>query len=726
MRLALIIGKQQGTQITQRLRGIKDNLDIDSFDSISEFIDTALKRNTIYDRVLVLSKKLTTTTLKDLHSYWGSTSKETNVVVLGKVGEDKGRAVEFLEMFKTPVAAVMLVNNTTVSIIAEAVLRPTAELTATYGIKDFLSVELDEDIAPAPVPQQEAQPAQAQPVQPQAQPVQSQASSPAPQQPQQPAAPQPKKRSFFSALFGGKKKEPVNENIQQVEDFQPYEEQYLGMEDMQIDGQEYDAYGNPIVEVDENGNPVDSSMQGNIANQAVPVQGSFINETPMQSNPINQEPQMQGSFSDEDIPMTQGTPAPAPNIESNFSQFQDTPLTPDNSMQATTDNSQYSDQPYIVENDTDTASNYETQGDFNPQMHTQVDTEPMSVPENHELNNQFLSSHDAFDSQPVSESLPIVGNDLTQEVDSAEADFSNISFGEENWSESVLDSSAIVGVDDNFGDMGVGSEDESYRQVTEQPKVVTQTVVKEVIRNTGGSSKGILQSIYKGKSKKILVVTGDRGTGITSTALNIATTLAKKIDVLYFDCDIENHGLLSYVDYGNFKSFGDNATNGLKRCRTSQAFDQCIVSWDSNLYILSSDYSCDVDDDELAIVSEVVAERSTDFGVVVVDCPADKLSLITDLILIGNGIICVDGTKRGFMNMLCQFEKSTLPTRFKRTLISRGSMFVTKCSKQTNLNKLVNFIKAIYEPSEVDWLSPQIIPFNGKLSDKLLNMIFEG
>ena len=73
MKLALVFGLQQGNALKPRLQGIKDNLNIDCFDSVPLFIDTALKRNSIYDRILVLSTKMNEKTINDLYSYWGKT-----------------------------------------------------------------------------------------------------------------------------------------------------------------------------------------------------------------------------------------------------------------------------------------------------------------------------------------------------------------------------------------------------------------------------------------------------------------------------------------------------------------------------------------------------------------------------------------------------------------------------------------------------------------------------
>ena len=166
--------------------------------------------------------------------------------------------------------------------------------------------------------------------------------------------------------------------------------------------------------------------------------------------------------------------------------------------------------------------------------------------------------------------------------------------------------------------------------------------------------------------------------------------------------------------------------NGVKMCKSTQAFSKCVISWEENFYMLTTDFSCDCTNEELERASEVVAENADEFGVVVVDCPVDKLPYIKDLVLTGLGAICVEGSRRGFMNMLCQFEASKLQTRYKRTLVSHGIMLVTKCNKHLDLKRLVNYIKAIYEPDEVNWLAHEPIAFNGNLTDKLLNDILEG
>ena len=662
MKLALVLGDKQGSVVKPRLQGIKDNLNIDCFDNIPSFIDMAIKRNAIYDRILVLSTKINTATLKDLNNYWSATSKDTEIVLLCKSGVDDDKARDFLDTFMTPVACAMLVDSTPVSIIAEGVLRPVAELNNDYGIKDFLDMEVDDDAYIPEEPKIEDSSTIIQ-QQPQAQVQQPQ------QQAQQTKKPE-KKKGFFSSIFGSRKQTQP----QQITQPQPTQ-QVVQNEPMQ-----------QVVQTE----PIQSTNYDDIN-----MNQSDYNQSENLEQNLNVQDSVDSSYSDYE--------ETEPIIKDDFSDFQENLADNVTSMMEES-------QPSVMSL-TDTQST-----DFE---------EPIKKPE---LNSTTQSSLGSNSFEPEFEEVTPVKNDFEPEQIEIDDDFGTEDLDYDQSQDEVHYSiSSPSEIDEDVSDMGVALDEEQYRQQTEQPKVIKQVITKEVIRNVNTGNKLVaLNGVYQGRLKKVVIVTGDRGTGVTSTALNIAKTLAKKVDVLYFDCDINNHGLLNYIDYANFKNYEQVHMNGVKMCKSTQVFSNCVISWEENLYLLTTDFSCDCSTEDLERAGEVVAENADEFGVVVVDCPVDKLPYIKDLVLTGLGVVCVEGSRRGFMNMLCQFEANTLQTRYKRTLVSHGIMLVTKCNKHLDLKKLVNYIKAIYEPDEVNWLAHEPIAFNGNLTDKLLNDILEG
>lgn len=653
MKLALVLGDKQGSVVKPRLQGIKDNLNIDCFDNIPSFIDMAIKRNAIYDRILVLSTKINTATLKDLNNYWSATSKDTEIVLLCKSGVDEDTARNFLDTFMTPVACVMLVDSTPVSIIAEGVLRPVTDLNNDYGIKDFLDMEVDDD-AYAP---EEHKVEDSVPTTKQQAPTQTQQAQQSVQQSKKPE----KKRGFFSSIFGSRKQTQVQQNVQP----QPIQ---------------------PVI-------------------QNEPVQNSNYMDTTMNQPDYNQLENLEQNLNTQNFNNSfyQDYEDTQPTVKDDFSDFKDN----------------LAGEPITMSEESQ--SNSISSDDISRQEFEEAPKKP-------ELNPTTQSSLGTHSFETEFEEAVPVKNDFDPEQIEIDDDFGSEDLAYDQSQDEVHYSiSSPSEIDEDVSDMGVALDEEQYRQQTEQPKVIKQVITKEVIRNVNTGNKLVaLNGVYQGRLKKVVIVTGDRGTGVTSTALNIAKTLAKKVDVLYFDCDINNHGLLNYIDYANFKNYEQVHMNGVKMCKSTQVFSNCVISWEENLYLLTTDFSCDCSTEDLERAGEVVAENADEFGVVVVDCPVDKLPYIKDLVLTGLGVVCVEGSRRGFMNMLCQFEANTLQTRYKRTLISHGIMLVTKCNKHLDLKKLVNYIKAIYEPDEVNWLAHEPIAFNGNLTDKLLNDILEG
>lgn len=661
MKLAMILGKKQGETIKPRLQNIKDNLDIDVFDDVGEFVYNVSKRNTIYDRVLVLSTKIGSQSLKDLHTCWGMYSKETSVIMLSRQGSDEQKAKLFLDTFKTPVACAMLVSSTTVQVIAESVLRPTSELNNEYGLKDFLNVEIDSDefIAPEPPPT----------------PVQPVTPEPVQQQPQQKGRQQrPAKKKRGGGLFGGifGSRGHIEEPKQPMQAEQPMSPEQPMSDGDPLGCAQFDSS-------DEQGAPAETV--GQVADWD--EQQSFPPVYETVDTFVSPDVDAEDDFS-EGISPTQGQQDAWP---------QQAPAQP-------------MSQPAQSQQ---SPSHQRPQHRSPLQNHNVPFAQPSSVVDV------------TFDETLVEDSHQ--DDDFIPSGATADVDFGEVGTlaGHQESRPTTPRPGHVEQADESFEDLSLASAEAQYRVQKEAPKVITRTV-REPVLGSGSALKGV----YSGRLKKVIIVTGDRGTGVTSTALNIAQTLSKKVDVLYFDCDTDNHGLLNYIDYSNFKNYEQMHMEGVKVCRSSQVFDRCVIAWDDNLGILTSDFSCDCEDSELQQTSQVVAERSMDFGVVVVDCPVEKLPNITDLILTGQVVICVEGTKRGFMNMLCRLESNPLPVRYKRNMISRGSMFVTKCSPRTDMKRLLAYIKAIYQPSDVDWLSVRPVPFNGKLSDALLNSIMEG
>ena len=643
MKLALVLGVQS-EKVKPRLQSIRDNLLIDCYKSVPSFIDASLKRELIYDRVLIISTLINDSTLEDLHKFWEKYSKGTDIVVICRSGSDNNLAKTILERFVSTSVTVMLVTSTTVQVMAEGVLLPIKQISERYGLKDYLSIETDDGFefsAPEVKEKEESAPEVEKPK-------------------EETKVPEKKKekKSILGSLFGSKKKKHTEVKPQE-----------------------------PSVEV-KTQEPIDEGVSEN--KEPIPQE-----EEPEHEEVVAPIPEEEPITDIEDVS----------DDEFDFVEEQ-------NSSENTPTTMEEVESLEEVEEMEDTSETIEE-----PSVNTKYEGENTEY-EEEKLDISVLNPVPTR----VEEPKPIK-NDF--EPDMVDMDFGDTSVEvEENSSPKEEFNFQHKEVsDDMFDDLA--DTEESYRNKEEQPIVIEKEVVKEIVRHVGKGTSTNLGGILSGKLHKTIIVTGDRGSGVTLTAYNIAKKFSEKVPVLYVDCDVERHGFLSYIDYDTFRSYEEIQKNSISSCRDTRSFQNCVCQFDCNLDILTTDYCYDTTDDAIEIMQTVIAENQMDYGVVVVDCPVSKLHLLPDLILTGNVILCTEGSKRGIMNMLCSMEGCPLSLRYKRSIVSRGTMFITKLPQKVKPENIISYGGMIFEADGCDWLDMTYKVFNGKLSKDIIETVVE-
>ena len=623
MKVALVFGSK-GKIVKPRLQEVKDNLDIECYDNVASMIDTTYKRNIKYDRILILSTQITSQTIMDdLYNFWSNIGKDTELVMLGMKNTDDALAKKFVDTFITPVATAMLVESTTVALIAQSVLQPIQELNKNFGVKGSMKVSSSDGVV---IPEIEKLNQEKK--------AKAEAERKRKEEEQRKKEEVTnKKKGLFGGLFGGNKKNNKKESKQEQ---QQVTEQNVVSED----------YYNKTSEFEEETYDTEETP-------------SFMNDEVETSDEYN-------------------------SYSNNFNNF----------------------------------NNEETQSDMSETASFMNDYDGT---DESEIDYQS-SALESYDDKKEFEDVKEDEDDFAPEVEDED-------FGDDTYTESYTETSnseQIQTVDDeDFSNINIGKAEEEYKKANETPKVVTKTVVKEVIRNVATNTQ-LVDKIYNGTNSQIIIVTGDRGTGVTTAALSLAKVFSEKVNVLYMDCDVDTHGLLSYINYETFRNYGETHMQGVKLCKSVRNFqNSCAISYDTNFDILSTDYTCDTTDEELEEAAGVVASIADEYGVVIVDCPVSKLHCIGDLLIQGVTVVTVEASKRGFMNMLCTLESSPLLPKYKRGIAGKGTMFITKAHKNTDIKKLVNYVKAIVVTDEVDWLNMKKVNFDGKLTDIMINSILE-
>jgi len=281
-------------------------------------------------------------------------------------------------------------------------------------------------------------------------------------------------------------------------------------------------------------------------------------------------------------------------------------------------------------------------------------------------------------------------------------------------------------IEDIFDFDGIVDMDKEYQQ----EEIVRNTrIVEKVIEKPVESSKSAIEQIKQGRAKKIIVVTGSRGSGVTSVAYDIALFFTKYCSVLYVDGDTELHGLLNYVDYQRVVDYEDIKLKGIGLCKSLDAFQNCVIRFDKNLDLLLSDYFVKTTDDEYITMQSVLTDIavSGDYGVIVCDIPMCKLHLCEDLLIAGTTALVVEASQRGYMNLCCDFANSELRNKYKKTLVSRGSLVHTKITDKFNDKNLKRYVSQIvdFEEGEANWLEMKSLTKNGSIDVKFIEELLE-
>lgn len=674
MNLALVLG-QSSESLKSKLISVKDNLRIECFTGLKQFINVSIKRELLYDRIIIISTLVKSDDdIEDLYSFWDNHSRESEIVFLCKKGSDDELARKFLSRFCSTSITSMLVTSTTLNILTEAVVLPVSKITDNYGIPDYLSVEVesdsyfdvDEDTAKEEETVSEEKS------------VEDTNNKPK------------EKRSLFGSLFGKKKKKKEQEKLQNSDSNSEVVETDLNAEGTSTSNE-------PVV------NKVSSQPYEKEVTNTDDLGSSFVEDDYSYSSDLDENSQ---DYNENYEDSTQSSSSiNHNNINDDFYSNE-------------VDESENQDEEYYdyssAEQDSENYDDYQYEQPSDD-YHEEQQVSYSDDYQEDEYNNYKEEVQDVGDEY----------NSYQEEVQDVEDDFGDLTYS--NYSQSTQLNGVSEPTTEEVGDiddLALGSAEEEYRKKTETPKVIKETVVKEVIKSVKTSS--VLENVYKGVAHKLIIVTGDRGAGLTSLAWSLTLHFSKKVPVLYFDCDVINHGLMNYISYFDFKNYEESHMQGVKLCRSSKAFNSCVCKWDTNIDLLTSDFGIEVSDEELIYSQGIVAENLNKYGVVIVDCPISKLHCVQDLIMTGNVAICVEDNKRGFMNALNALDSSELSLRYKRSIVSKGTIVRTKVNRKNDYKRVLSYINSIVELDECDWLSMVMKEFNGKITPELLTEILEG
>lgn len=240
--------------------------------------------------------------------------------------------------------------------------------------------------------------------------------------------------------------------------------------------------------------------------------------------------------------------------------------------------------------------------------------------------------------------------------------------------------------------------------VSEKPKVITKEVVKEVVREVAGG-KGRYASVKSGANPLCVIVTGDRRSGKTTTAIRLSESIARdKVRTLFVDFDIERQNSLLYLNLPGLVEQPLFVQQGVFLCQNEEDLRKAI--WTTADISFSSLVSLPTDDtslagkqtlDNLEKVAEMLAAQDL-FQAVVIDCPLEVLPYVTALLDDCLVVNCIDSDESAISNFIYYFSKLDLSLQKKNRILKSMMLYAVKCKGtdvKTVKNEVVQFKKSL-------------------------------
>lgn len=252
-------------------------------------------------------------------------------------------------------------------------------------------------------------------------------------------------------------------------------------------------------------------------------------------------------------------------------------------------------------------------------------------------------------------------------------------------------------------------------KVVEVEKVVEKVVEKIITVNSD-------EKAYK-NGIRLIVVTGDRKSGLTKTALNLANIYSKKDKTLFVDFDIERRGSLLYLGLDNIVEEPEHIQNGLGHFRNHKVLPNVVYkSPDLDFDSLISLYDNELTNEHLTLAQGLIATQRT-YKTVIIDCPLDKLYLLEDITIYAEVIICCESNKSSVLNTLSGLSKVTDNVKFLSLLFNHSNYLITKSANMQEFKDSLAYIVNVFVLDE-ETLNWGEIPILGLVKD--LKQIAEG
>ncbi|MNL91298.1 hypothetical protein D3C81_10300 [compost metagenome] len=254
-------------------------------------------------------------------------------------------------------------------------------------------------------------------------------------------------------------------------------------------------------------------------------------------------------------------------------------------------------------------------------------------------------------------------------------------------------------------DFNIAKMAEDYERSIRPERVVE---VEKVIRIDSG------KKAYR-NGIRIIIVTGDRRSGVTRTALNLASLYGKEARTLFVDYDTERKGSLFYIGLDEIIDESEPVQNGLAFLQSSNVLKHAVFNYTRGMFdCLLSSFENDVKDEQKVNVQQILLSQRL-YSTVVIDCPIENLKFMKDIIIYSEVVICTESNLTGVVNTIGEFSKFKDNDSFASFIFNNGQYLVSKGTNE-DLKDSLEYVKGVFslDESKFDWSE---IPILGHMKD---------
>ena len=185
-------------------------------------------------------------------------------------------------------------------------------------------------------------------------------------------------------------------------------------------------------------------------------------------------------------------------------------------------------------------------------------------------------------------------------------------------------------------------------------------------------NKPVNLSLTSTNINRFIAVTGHRGSGVTSTAANLAVEASVQgLKTIIIDFDLDYKAMnLYFSKFGEEVNLNPELYNSLIKCLIKpESYEMNCCRINGNLLLTTLAYSIDSNDKMMQLINAkrlitLASVLKTRFNLVVLDIPIDILRQYDDLLIhIDSVALCINNSLHSVINTVCsmsKFERSSL------------------------------------------------------------------